>query len=214
MTAATNPDFFPRTLIYIRIIHSQVDMGAFSKSVRRVALEKFGEAAWKRKVNLIEEMWQEIEKFIKKLSLSYEKVRLYQDGLPVCGREDEIVSEVAKAGSWNYRLLLHLMKKGATIMGTESPELLVEEYEQTKQILAEGDVSQADQNKSHPQAPGESLLDRRDQYIADRIHSTLQSGETGILFLGMLHSLEKRLPKDMQVVIYPPNQIPNGRGGR
>jgi hypothetical protein len=214
MTAETNPDFVSRTLIYIRIIHSQVDMGAFSNSLRRVALEKFGEAAWKRKVNRIEEMWKETEKFIQSLSLSYEKVRLYQDGLPVCGREDEIVSEVARAGGWNYRLLLHLMKKGATIMGTESPELLVEEYELMKEVLAEGDASREDRNEPQPKALSESLLERRDQFMADRIHSTLQSGETGILFLGMLHSLEKRLPKDMQVVIYPPNQIPNGRGGR
>jgi len=55
MTKGNNPKIFSRTLIYIPIIHSQIDLGAFGKSVRRVALEKFGEAAWKRKVDLIEE---------------------------------------------------------------------------------------------------------------------------------------------------------------
>ena len=213
MTKGNNPNIFSRTLIYIPIIHSQIDLGAFGKSVRRVALEKFGEAAWKRKVNLIEERWKETEKFIKKLSLDYGKVRLYQDGLPVCGREAEIVFELAKAGSWNYRLLFHLMEEGATVLGTESPELLVEEYELMKQILAEGNASQEDKNEPQPKALSGSLLERRDQFIADRINSTLQSGETGILFLGMLHSLEKKLGKDVQV-IYPPNQIPNARGGR
>jgi DNA-binding response OmpR family regulator len=40
--------------------------------------------------------------------------------LPVCGRDLEIVAELAKAGSRNHPLLLRLKGRGALLMGTES----------------------------------------------------------------------------------------------
>lgn len=212
MIRGTNSEVLSRTLIYIPIIHSQVDMGALSESVRRVTLQKLGQKGWKRKVNLIDRMWTEIEKVIEGLALSYEKVRLYQDGLPVCGREAEIVTELAKAGSPNHRLLLRLKERGATIMGTESSELLVEEYELVKQSLAGGGAPKAGGIEARKKALGDSLLKRRDRYIADRINGTLRDGETGVLFLGMLHSLGNWLDKDIRV-IYPVTR-PADRGDK
>ena len=47
---------------------------------------------------------------------------------------------------------------------------------------------------------GNSLLVRRDQYIANRINRSLSAGETGILFLGMLHAVERYLDPDIRVV--------------
>jgi len=87
-------------------------------------------------------------------------------------------------------------------MGTESSELLVEEYELVKQILATGDTSSIVKMANNQKALSESLLRRRDQYIADRINKTLRAGETGIIFLGLLHALGRWLDKDIQV-IYP-----------
>jgi len=203
MTKSANREPFTRNLIYFPIIHSQVDMGAFSESVRRATLRKLGEKAWKRRVNLIDKMWASMEKVIDGLALRYEKVRLYQDGLPVCGREAEIVADLAKAGSCNHRLLLRLLERGATIMGTESPDLLIEEYELDKQILAAGDTLETAKIETHQKKLSDSLLKRRDQFIADRINSTLRFGETGILFLGMLHSLESWLAKDVRLIYYP-----------
>ena len=46
---------------------------------------------------------------------------------------------------------------------------------------------------------GRSLLDRRDQFIADQIARTLEPGESGVIFLGMLHDLADRLPGDIAV---------------
>ena len=43
------------------------------------------------------------------------------------------------------------------------------------------------------------ILDMRDLYIAERIGQTLKQGETGLIFLGMLHSLKGRLPDDIRV---------------
>ena len=147
-------------------------------------------------------MWAEIEQAIEGLDLRYEKVRLYQDGLPVCGREAEIVRDLARAGSRNHRLLLRLMERGATIMGTESSELLVEEYGLIKQVMTVEEIHQGSEIAARQKVLADTLLRKRDQYIADRIDQTLQIGETGILFLGMLHALENRLHKDIRV-IYP-----------
>ena len=44
------------------------------------------------------------------------------------------------------------------------------------------------------------MLKKRDRYIAGRINSTLGKGETGILFLGMLHSLKDLLDRDIHVI--------------
>lgn len=189
-----------RTLIYIPIIHTQADMGALSEAVRRATLQKLGKKSWKRKVHLTDKMWTDIEQVIDALDLPYGKVRLYQDGLPVCGREVEIVTELAKAGGRNHRLVLRLMERGATIMGTESSELLVEEYERIKQMMAAGGTLEASKSKAPQKALGDLLLIKRDQFIADRINNTLRAGETGILFLGMLHALENWLDKDIKVI--------------
>ena len=43
------------------------------------------------------------------------------------------------------------------------------------------------------------ILKRRDEYIANRIAKTLMEEETGILFMGMRHKVDERLPKDIQV---------------
>ncbi|MEW6731750.1 MAG: hypothetical protein AB1489_10515 [Acidobacteriota bacterium] len=156
-------------------------------------------------MNLIAEMWVVIEQTVDNLALCYEKVRLYQDGLPVCGREVEIITELAKTGSYNYRLLLELTKKGATIMGSESPDLLLEEYQLTKQLLSVKDPREIDKIDAHQKNLRHSLLKKRDQFIANRINTTLSNGETAILFLGLLHSLVDKLDKDIQI-IYPINK--------
>jgi hypothetical protein len=201
-----------RTLVYIPIIHTRADMGALNESVSRMTVRKVGRAAFKRKVNAVDKVWTEIEKTLDHLDLPYKTVRVYQDGLPVCGREAEIVTDLAKAGSRNHRLLLRLMERGATIMGTESAELLVEEYELIKKILSAGDPSEAAKIEARQKPLSDTLLKRRDQYIADRINSTLQIGETGILFLGMFHSLSSLIDKDIRVV-YSINR-PVDRGGK
>lgn len=191
-----------RKLIYIPIIHGEADMGALKESIYQASLHKFGENEWKRKIDFVDDLWFEIEKVVDELSLSYEKVRIYQDGLPLCGIEDKIVTDIANKGSRNHQLLLSLMRKGATIMGTESKELLIEEYNFVKQILAEEISTDADKDKALHESLSDSLLKRRDQFIADRINTTLGEGETGILFLGMLHSLDNLLSEDIRVV-YP-----------
>ena len=95
MIIAVNRDseVFLRTLIYIPIIHTEADMGGLGKSVRSAALRRLGLRGLKSKEDIIDKIWMEIEQAIGGLDLPYEKVRLYQDGLPVCGREADIVKQ-------------------------------------------------------------------------------------------------------------------------
>jgi hypothetical protein len=200
-----------RRLIHIPIIHSRAEMGSLSPTIQAITVQKLGAKGWERNVSLIDGIWTQIEQAIDRCALPYEKVRLYQDGLPVCGRELEIVSELAKAGSRNHQLLLRLQGRGATLMGTESAELLVQEYNLIKQSLPVNDPATAVRRVARRQASGRSLLKRRDRAIAERISQTLCQGEIGLLFLGMLHSLERWLAPDIQVTrpLYPSS--PGGR---
>jgi hypothetical protein len=196
-----NSSGFSRTLLYFPIVHTQADMGVLKDSVTRATLEKVGRAGLSRKMAAINQIWSEIEHAIDALALPVDRVRLYQDGLPVCGQESEIVTELAQSGSRNHQLLLRLMAKGAILMGTESGDLLVQEYHMAKQSLT-ARRPRAAAVAGARQVVSDTLLNRRDQFIAQRINDTLKPGETGILFLGMLHAVERYLEPDVQV-IYP-----------
>jgi hypothetical protein len=160
----------------------------------------------------IDELWAEIEQVVATMRLPHGRVRLYQDWLPICGRVEEIVRELAAKGSRNHCLLLRLMEKGATIMGTESPEMLIEEFERVKRSIGGRSPSRMKNRQNDARDSDDTLLGRRNQFIAHRINTTLQPGETGILFLGMLHTLEHLLDQDIQV-IYPISQ-PDESGGK
>ena len=188
-----------RTLILIPIIHTQADMGALREPIQRMKAAKLGEKSLERNSEMVNRLWTQIEQTLEGLAIPYERVRVYQDGLPVCGHELEIVSELAKAGSRNHQLLLKLNQKGATIMGTESSELLVEEYQLLQQAFSEPRSKVLARVVSQGRIL-DSLLQRRDQFLAARINTTLQQGETGLLLLGMLHSIEVWLAKDIRVV--------------
>jgi len=197
---------FSRTLYYIPIIHTHTDLGALNEPVMRTYLHKLGISGLKRKIGFIDKIWSKIEHFIDGLDIPFENIRLYQDGLPVCGREAEIVEDLANAGSRNHKLLLRMMQRGAMLMGAESAELLVEEYELFKEMLNPEGPSRTSENNFNAKALSESLLKKRDRYIADRINNTLQAGESGILFLGMLHNIQRQLEKNIRA-LYPINHI-------
>jgi hypothetical protein len=202
-----------RTLLYFPIVHSQADMGALSESIRKVTLQKLGERVWRQKVNLVKRFWLDVENILHKLTLPYAQTRVYQDGLPICGKELDIVTELAKKGSPNHQILVNLIEKGATVMGTESAEMLIEEYHLIKRILETGDVNDAIAIETRQKAASDLLLKKRDEFIAARIDQTLQAGETGVLFLGMLHNISALLPENIHVH-YPMHKPSDKRGIR
>ncbi len=186
-----------RTLYHVPIIHTLADMGDLGDAVRRASLQRLTVKAWRHKLKSIEEFWDKVEKTIEGLSLCYEHLRLYQDGLPICGKETEIVTTLADRGSRNHKLLLSLMQRGAELMGTESSELLLNEYQTIKAKLEFPDKINKANSGSGGKENSDSLLVKRDQFIASRINTTLQAGETGLLFLGALHSAERFLEPDI-----------------
>ena len=199
-----------RKLFYIPIVHTVADMGTLGSSIRGMKLSALGRQGLARTAAVVEKMWEQIESAVANLPVTSGTVRVYQDGLPVCGHVQEIVSELAGAGNRNHRLLLKLQVRGATLMGTESPELLVEEYQLATAAFASGATVGTETRQKHLQ---DTLLEKRDRYIADRINGTLGAGESGILFLGMLHEVKRYLDPDIDVV-YPlgPPRVRQRRG--
>lgn len=190
-----------RLLISIPIVHSEQDMGSLRSNLKREYVQRYDAEKWDKHVKTVDELWTAIVQAIESLKLSYGNVRVYQDGLPVCGREIEIVREVAAQGSRNYQLVLELVNRGAKLMGTENPELLIKEYQLHKEALTaapragrEGKVA-----SNHWQEQSRRLLAERDRYIAARINSTLLPGEIGLLFLGLAHSVEPIMNPDIIV---------------
>jgi hypothetical protein len=175
-------------VIHIPIVHNQADLGSLAESVRAHYLERFGPAVWKQRERTVEKLWGEIRRAIDALGLDYHQVRIYQDGLPVCGQEELIVRELAAAGSLNHQLILELLGRGAGLAGTEDPQLLIREYEMQRRLM--GAAPGRERSPAPSSAEAAELLAARDRFIAERIVATLGDGETGLLFVGAAHRLD------------------------
>ncbi len=186
-----------RLLICVPILHTETDLGSLAPQVRAQAQAQAGVAtAWEQRQATIAAFWKGVASWAARLPKNLSRYRIYQDALPVCGSEHAIVQELSDKGSANHRIVLDLLSRGAQLEGTESPELLVEEYRLAQASLKQG-------ASDHDAA--RKLLVARDSYIAARIVETLKQGETGVLFIGMLHDVLSHLPPsfDIQKVTRP-----------
>ncbi len=174
-------------------------MGSLSGRLKEEYIAKFGEDKWKEYLNVEDELWNEIRRRLERLNMDYKKVKLFQDGLPKSGKEMDIVIELAKKGSKNYEFLLELIEKGAHLIGTEDPHLLIREYNHVRDIVKEAAVQGDKERLEKYREIGSLLLSERDGYIGKRINESLEQGETGILFIGIAHKVDKRLPEDIKV---------------
>lgn len=188
-----------RTLVYIPIMRTQAEISTLADVLQRRGLSL---QEWKRSSPTSGPLWLAIREVIEKMDLPYPRVRLYQDGLPQNNREVQMVMDLAQTGSPNHQLLLFLIQKGATLVGAESPELLLEDYQLVRQTLDAPGLGEPKEVEARRQLLSSALLERRDRYIGQRIDETLLQEEMGILFLDMLHSVGKHLPSDIRV-LYP-----------
>jgi hypothetical protein len=187
-----------RTLIYVPIIHTSADLGSIAKDVIKRGIANLGEEIWTKHRRTVEGFWDAISYYFD--SLDVKAVKIYQDGMIA---EDEIgkkiVEDTAKAGSKNYQLLLRLLERGAILVKTEDFKLVKKEYDR---LLA---ITQAKSTKRKIMAFAKykllkcGLLNKRDAFIASRIDQTLKANEKAILFIGALHKIKKKLPKDIRV---------------
>lgn len=186
-----------RRLIYVPIVHTQADMGSLSSVLQKEFVEKFGLKKWGQHVREIDEMWDGLKNRLDRLNLDWSKVRLYQDGLPVCGKEIQMVKDLAAKGSKNYALLSEMIARGAKVEGTEDPALLLEEYHHLQKIARVASKLKRKKEIHAYQSKGAALLAKRDTFIKQRIEATLKEGETGILFIGLLHKVDEELSVDI-----------------
>ncbi len=201
-----------RQLVYVPIIHTEADLGSMAQSFKKEFKKRYSDHHYECHVDAIATMWQGISEKIIKPNTDWQKVRLYQDGLPVCGREKEIVSDLARNGSVNHELLVDLISRGAHLEGTEDRALLLKEYDYLNRIFKAKNQAEKNRTVKEYQKVSDWLLQERDRFMAQRIAHTLKRDETGILFVGMMHKVDKYLPKSIAVssVIHrlPFNEFP------
>jgi len=188
-------------LIYVPVMHSSAEMGSAASAYKAAFVARFGEQKWQQRCDEFNAIWAAIAAAIDALALDPATLKLFQDSLPVCGKEVALTRDLAAQGSNNHRLLAALVDKGATLVGTESPALLLEEY----QLL-----------QSAERAPEQAaaLLRKRDQFIAEHIDATLGEDETGLLFMGALHQVARFLPPRIRVEYLAVRPGEPGRRGR
>lgn len=211
-----------RTLLHVPIIHSDVDLGSLAARLKHDVVGRLGQDAWAARNAAVDTMWADLRTRLMALPLDWRRVRLFQDGLPVFGRERDIVEDLARQGSRNHQLLLQCMARGATLMGTEDPQLLVREYERVGALLAAQRNPMTAEQFQTLRDEGQALLDARDAYIARRIDATVAQDETAVLFIGLMHNVDRLLRGSFQVLdlvtslplsAEPERQIKEGRNG-
>lgn len=175
-------------------------MGSYQEQVRHAYIQQAGEKAWRDSRRAIAAFWDALEEKILSLDLDWSRLRIYQDALPVCGHEANIVHDLAGTGAANYRILQVLTERGAILEGTENPQLLLREKDLLNAGTGRADSSggRAD-GKARDEATTD-LLRARDRFIADRIDETLKPGEVGMLFIGALHHVTSLLPGTIKVM--------------
>ncbi|MBU4501913.1 MAG: hypothetical protein KKA79_04920 [Nanoarchaeota archaeon] len=191
-----------RKLLYFPIIHDQADMGSLETKISQEGERKYGQAAWKDHLKQVQISWNRLQNKIKQQfdDVPADKVKIYQDGLPEAGEIGlKIIKEVAKRGSKNYQIVEDLLRKGAQLEKAESKELLIQEYNYLSRLRdATTPVEQLNALLVY-QEKAQELLNKRDDYIANRINITLKYDELGIAFFGSKHSIIDRLNKDITV---------------
>jgi len=188
-----------RKLIYVPIVHTEADLGSMAEFFEKEYKKRYSQKKWQAHTRAIDDMWQGIREKIVRLNLDWQKVRIYQDGLPVCGRELEIVTDLAKSGSINHKIVLDLVRLGAQPEGTEDSKLLIQEYDILKKVAHAKSERQRKSLINEYNRASSTLLLKRDRFIANRIDQTLDKRETGILFIGIMHAVDKCMPADIEV---------------
>ncbi len=175
-----------RTLIHIPIAHSREDMGSLGHSLP-------ADEAYRQRVAVF---WSEVAQRVKALGLPWTKVHIYQDGLP--NADDQILRKIlSEVNSPNYELLRWLVAQGATLVGTESPDLLKEEFAHVQAVLTATSAAARGRARRAYARRAANLLAARDGYIAGRIAATLPAGGIGLLFLGRAHRVAEHVPRDI-----------------
>ena len=186
-----------RTLIYVPVIHTSADLGSLAGDVTKRGIADLGEEVWKEHQRTVEGFWDVITDYLTSVDAS--GMKIYQDGMVAEGEVGAaIVEEGLNLGSRNYQLVSRLLKRGAFLVKTEDFNLVKEERDRLLGITQAKSISKRLLAFIRYKLVKDRLLDKRDKFIAKRINETLNSNETGILFIGAYHNIKSRLPQDIQ----------------
>jgi len=196
-----------RRLIYVPIVHSQADLGSVAESLGAIGKGSLSAEGWRKHQQEVVAFWERlrvglVERVEKEVEgAGWEKLRIYQDGLPAGGETAQrIVEEVAQRGSPNYQIVRELLNRGAQIEKTEHAGLLQEEYRLIRRILSAPGLATRAQAQQAYRRRSEGLLAQRDRFIAKRIDESLKEGEVGLLFIGASHRVKSYLPEDIEII--------------
>lgn len=179
-------------------MHTPEELGSLAKPLLGIKKRLYGPQAEKIYREKVNQYWAGIIRRIKQQGLNSlekcKKMHIYIDGLPQV--EDchlqALVQKLIELKLPSHLIAQKLIEEGATIHGTESKELLLEEHSMwvnvTKGI------------KPNPKRKA-GLLKERDKFIAKRINETLPENEIGILFVGAAHKVDNELKKFSDIKI-------------
>ena len=187
-----------RTLLYVPIIHTSADLGSLVKDVDKRGIEDLGEDIWRDHQRTLDGFWDAISLYFDSIDVSGAKI--YQDSM-VVDRDVglKIIEEGKKSGSRNYQLVSKLLKRGAILIKTEDLNLVMKERDRLLKITQAKTTTEKLFGFIKYKLTKNMLLNKRDEYIVQRIDETLNEDQTGILFIGAYHNIKQRLPWDIQV---------------
>jgi len=187
-----------KQLIYVPIIHMSADLGSIAKQVDKRGIAGFGEEFWERHRRTVDSFWNSIVRSFADSDVKGYKI--YQDGMVADGEVGQkIIEEGIKAGSKNYQIIDELIKKGATLVQTEDFSLVKKERDRIVKIIKSKSIAEKLISYLIYKLTKNSLLKKRDGYIARRICETLNHGEIGILFIGADHNIIPKLFRKVQI---------------
>jgi len=187
-----------RQLLYVPVIHVESDLGSIASAIDKRSAEICGRKRWEKHKQTVTIFWDEIEEYFKKLDST--NLKIYQDGLMADGElGQKIIMEGAKKGSRNYQIVLDLIKRGGEIRKTEDIALLKEEYGRILKLAQTKSLWERTTAYIGYRLHKDSLMEKRDKFIATTINETLKEEETGVLFIGAYHDVFPHLVKDVEV---------------
>ncbi len=188
-----------RKLIYVPIIHTDVDFGSLAEEIEERAKTVVGESDQRKHKEVVRLYWQEIADYWERKDVP--GLKIFQDGMVADGMVGQnIVKSLADKGSINYKIIEQLMEKGAVLIKTEDPELLKEEYFLTRELIERKSTLDSLGALLRYRWRKDKLLKARDTYIIERVKESLEEGETGVCFLGAYHQILPNLPKNIEVI--------------
>lgn len=187
-----------KKLYYVPTIHTEMDLGSIGPDVSSKGRAVAGEERWKDHQQTVSRFWDLVAGYFG--GMDVEGMKIYQDGLLAGGELGmNIVHKVAADGSKNYRLILELVDRGATLMKTESEELLIKEYKRILELTKAESLLKKSAALVKYRLGKKELTRKRDIFIAMTINGTLEEGEKGVVFMGAYHDIIPGLSADIEV---------------